>query len=174
MWYVSYGSNMSFARLASYLSGGTPAGGRVAHAGARDATPPARSLAIMLPGTVFFAGESRIWGGGRAYYDPDVPGRTPARAYLITVEQFDDIRAQEPPVYDRLLEVGVHDDIRMLTFTSSLGRSSATLNMPSDAYLATIAQGIHEAHGWDTATIQQYFDVVTRACSGDAEPPRVL
>ncbi|KAA0024829.1 hypothetical protein [Antrihabitans cavernicola] len=160
---------MSSARLAAYLRGGVAPGGKITHVGARDATLPMRSMPITLPGTVFFAGESRVWGGGRAYYDPTIPGSTPARAYLITAEQFDDVRAQEPPVYDRILELGVHDGIRMLTFSSELGRSSAALNPPSQPYLETIATGIREAHGWDTATIQHYFDGVTKACSGGEE-----
>lgn len=157
---------MSSARLAAYLAGGTPAGGRVAHVGARDATPPAQSVPILLPGTVFFAGESQVWGGGRAYYDPSVSGCTPARAHLVTVEQFDDIRAQEPPVYDRVLDLGMRDDVPMLTFTSTLGRSAVTTTAPSAAYVDTIAAGIREGHDWDSATIQRYFDEITGACSG--------
>lgn len=38
-----------------------------------------------------------------AFYDPDAGGRTPARAYLLTVGQFSDLAAQEmhrPPVSD--------------------------------------------------------------------------
>ena len=140
---------MSAARLACYLTGGCPPGGRLSHRGARDATLPTRSLAFTLPGRVFFAGESRVWGGGRAFYDPEVPGPTPARAYLVTAEQFDDIREQEPPVYDRLLEVGVRDGHPMLTFTSAHGSHDVAPTAPAKEYLRTIGEGVAEAHGWE-------------------------
>lgn len=97
VWYVSYGSNMASARLATYLGGGVPAGGSRHNPGARDATPPLRSAPVDLPGALYFAGESRQWGGGVAFYDHAATDRGPtcARAYLVTVGQFADIAAQE-------------------------------------------------------------------------------
>ena len=50
VWYVSYGSNMSAARLACYLEGGVRPGGTRANPGARDRTPPARDIPVDLPG----------------------------------------------------------------------------------------------------------------------------
>jgi hypothetical protein len=58
---------------------------------------------VEVPGAVYFATRSLVWGGGRAYYDPDARpeagggagGRALARAHLITAEQFSDIAAQE-------------------------------------------------------------------------------
>jgi hypothetical protein len=100
VWYVSYGSNMSADRLAVYLEGGKPPGGRRENPGARDSSPPRRSVPVDLPGALFFAGDSRQWGGGVAFYDHDAtaPGQggpTAARAYLVTAEQFADVAAQE-------------------------------------------------------------------------------
>ncbi len=100
VWYVSYGSNMSSARLTAYLEGGVPPGGRRRNPGARDDTPPRRSVPVDLPGALYFAGHSPQWGGGVAFYDHDVtdPERgvpTAARAYLLTAEQFTDVAAQE-------------------------------------------------------------------------------
>lgn len=161
VWYVSYGSNMSAARLACYLEGGCPPGGRRTYVGAKDSSAPQAIMPLTLPGTVFFAGESLTWGGGRAFYDPEVPGHTPARAYLLTEEQFEDVRAQEPPVYDRLLEIGVHAGVRMLTFTSRLGRSAVAPVPPSAAYMAMIGEGIREAHGWTNRQVAQYVERLT-------------
>jgi hypothetical protein len=74
---------------------------------------PARSVAVELPGTVYFATESPVWTGGRAFYDPNGTGGTGGtiraagtdaagagsgmwgRAHLLTAEQFSDIAAQE-------------------------------------------------------------------------------
>jgi hypothetical protein len=100
VWYVSYGSNMSAARLAAYLEGGVPPGGSRANPGARNNTLPRRSVPVDLPGALYFAGHSRQWNGGVAFYDHDAQapgdgGPTAARAYLITAEQFADVAAQE-------------------------------------------------------------------------------
>jgi hypothetical protein len=100
VWYVSYGSNMSADRLAVYLEGGVPAGGNRMNPGARDSSPPRRSVPVDLPGALYFAGQSRQWGGGVAFYDHDAQdagwgGPTAARAYLVTAAQFADVAAQE-------------------------------------------------------------------------------
>ncbi|MFB6441943.1 histone deacetylase [Streptomyces sp. NPDC056411] len=101
LWYAAYGSNMHLDRLTTYLTGGRPPGGLRSHPGCRDPRGPARSAPVMLPGLLYFATESRVWTGGRAFYDPDrapadgAPAELPARAYLLTTEQVSDIAAQE-------------------------------------------------------------------------------
>ncbi|GAB3950899.1 histone deacetylase [Micromonospora vulcania] len=95
VWYVAYGSNLHAARLAWYIGGGCPPGGRRTYPGCRDTRPPSRSVPVSLPGGIYFAGESGAWTGGMAFYDPRLPGVAAARAYLVTVEQFADIAAQE-------------------------------------------------------------------------------
>ncbi|WP_425681644.1 hypothetical protein [Micromonospora sp. DT31] len=103
LWYVAYGSNLHAARLDWYLRGGRPPGGLRAYPGCRDCRPPRRTVPALIPGGVYFAGESRAWTGGMAFYDPTLPGRAAARGYLVTVEQFADIAAQEmyrPPGAD--------------------------------------------------------------------------
>ncbi|MET8232912.1 histone deacetylase [Micromonospora sp. NPDC005298] len=95
VWYVAYGSNMHAARLAWYIGGGCPPGGRRTYPGCRDPRPPSRTLPVSLPGGIYFAGESLAWTGGMAFYDPQLPGVAAARAYLVTVEQFTDIAVQE-------------------------------------------------------------------------------
>lgn len=157
VWYVSYGSNMSRARLDCYLRGGCPAGRGWQHAGARDPNPPLDRAAIRLPGTVYFAGESIVWGGGRAFYDPDLAGDTAACAYLVTTEQFDDIRGQEPSCYDRILELGERGGVPLRTFTSALGRGDVVRVPPSEAYLETMATGLGEVFGWNSERAQAYL-----------------
>lgn len=174
VWYVSYGSNMSSARLACYLEGGCPPGGRRHHPGARDPRPPRHSAAVALPGSVYFAGESTQWGGGMAFYDHETPGPAAARAYLVTAQQFADIAAQEmsripdpndpieeiilggldpdlggrhhvgPGHYETLVEVGRISGAPMLTFTAPHGIDHVEHNPPSPAYLAMLAEGLNE------------------------------
>jgi hypothetical protein len=190
VWYVSYGSNMCAARLGCYLVGGRPPGGAVEYVGARDATPPADSMPVHLPGRLYFAGQSRTWGGGIAFYDHDVPGPTPARAYRITGAQFADVAAQEmhripepgdpleevvlggldagrheagPGHYETLVQVGEHEGLPMLTFTSPHGLDHVPHTRPRPAYLAMLEQGLGEAHGWDEQQSADYFATVVTA-----------
>ena len=189
LWYVSYGSNMSRRRLGSYIEGGRPPGSAVTYVGARDTTMPLADMAVTLPGSLYFAGESRTWGGGVAFYDHDSPGATAARAYRVTVSQFVDIAAQEmhripdpgdpletvllnglegarhqagPGVYETLIEVGRHDGLPMLTFTAPHGLAAVPHTPPRPAYLAMLAEGLREAHGWDQEQIDEYFAAVIR------------
>lgn len=192
---MSYGSNMSRRRLGSYIEGGRPPGSAVTYVGARDTTMPLADMAVTLPGSLYFAGNSRTWGGGVAFYDHDSPGATAARAYRVTVSQFVDIACQEmhripdpddpleavllnglegarhqagPGVYETLIEVGRHDGLAMLTFTSPHGRDAVPHTPPRPAYLAMLAEGLREAHGWDEEQIAEYFAARIRG-GGDGE-----
>ena len=185
VWYVSYGSNMSRSRLDCYLVGGRPPGARRTYPGARDHAPPVADAAVELPGRLYFAGESSVWGGGVAFYDHDAPGPTPARAYLITIDQFVDVAAQEmhrhpsaddplahvlaeglpdgrhvagPGRYETLIMVGTREGLPMLTFTAPHGSVEVTHTPPRPNYLAMLADGLREAHGWDSRRSAAYFD----------------
>ena len=154
VWYASFGTNLSRARLGCYISGGTPVGARRAYEGCRD-----------LPGHLRFAGESSVWGGGMAFYSPSGPGTVHARAYLLRLEQLVDLVAQEArhpvgtalvladtghtrhglsTVYDVLMDLGELDGHRLLTLSASRHHPLAP---PSAAYLRTMADGL--ADGFD-------------------------
>ena len=190
VWYVSYGSNMAVERLAVYLRGGIPPGSTRQHPGARDPTDPVADEPCRLAHRRYFAGRSRTWGGGGvAFVDPrEGSGDTPARRYLLTVEQFQDVWAQESgrPVgtplelmdrepatsalepgisavvgsggYDRLLVVGRIDGIAVVTFTSPQGPASLTPNPPSAPYRAMIAAGLGQSHGMTEAEAHAVID----------------
>lgn len=196
VWYVSYGSNMAESRLRCYLEGGTPPGGRRANPGARDPRPPRHSIGVELPGAVYFAGESRQWGGGVAFYDHATPGPAAARAYLVTAQQFADIAAQEmyrlpeaddpieevvlggldpelegrhhvgPGHYETLVEVGEVAGAPMLTFTAPHGFDAVEHADPSRVYLEMLAAGLREGHGWSENDIDEYFTRVRRESAG--------
>ncbi|MFJ4597978.1 histone deacetylase [Kitasatospora sp. NPDC088861] len=180
VWYAAYGSNLHAARLACYLRGGRPDGGARTYPGCRDRRPPRRDVATVLPGTLYFARESAVWGGGSGYYDPDAPGELPCRIYLVTASQFSDIAAQEmhrspgadldltralahgrdqrgPGRYETLVHAGALDGHPLLTFTASEGLAGAALNPPSAPYLRTLAAGLAESHGWSTRRCADYL-----------------
>jgi len=97
VWYCSYGSNLSKDRFLTYIKGGTPDGSASSHPGCRDKELPLEDIPIRFDGRMHFSGSSSRWGsGGVAFMDNnDNLGRALGRAYLITMEQFDDIAAQE-------------------------------------------------------------------------------
>jgi len=180
VWYTAYGSNTHAARLACYLAGGRPAGATRGYPGCRDGSPPRRSVPVELPGTVYFATRSPVWGGGRAFYDPAAPGGALARAHLITAEQFSDIAAQEmygepgtdldltevlatgrgtlgPGRYQTLVRAGTLEGIPMITLTAPWALADVPWTAPSAGYLAHLVAGLREAGAWDDATIADYL-----------------
>lgn len=97
VWYCSYGSNLSKDRFLTYIKGGTPDGSSTSHPGCRDKSLPLEDIPIRFEGRMHFSGSSFRWGsGGVAFMDnEDNLGRALGRAYNVTIEQFDDIAAQE-------------------------------------------------------------------------------
>jgi hypothetical protein len=171
---------MHAARFGIYLSGGQPPGGALVYLGCRDTREPERQVPVMLPGQLYFAGESKVWTGGMAFYDPTAAGTVPGRAYLVTAQQFADVAAQEmhreagtdldltevlargtarlgPGRYETLVRVGWLDELPMLTFTAPGRVKDADLNPPSAAYLRHLAAGLVEAHGWSADRIARYL-----------------
>jgi hypothetical protein len=122
-----------------------------------------------MPGRVTFAWHSPTWGGGLAFYDAGADGIVLARSYLLTVGQLTDVVAQEmwreptedldlgplllhgrhelgPGRYETLHRVGELDGRPVVTFTAS-DIDALGVRPPTDAYVATLARGLREAHG---------------------------
>ncbi|WP_130800333.1 histone deacetylase [Streptomyces otsuchiensis] len=189
MWYAAYGSNLHVERFDRYRLGGAHPGGARVYPGFRDPAPPLRTVPLTLPGLVYFATESPVWGGGRAFYDPDAAGEVAARGYLLGREQFADLLAQEmycPPGegpapdidgavargrarlgdgrYETLVRAGEVDGLPVLTFTAPWGHRDVPGNAPSAVYLRQLAAGLVAAHGWTAQRAGRYL----AACPGAA------
>jgi hypothetical protein len=179
LWYVAYGSNLLLDRFRCYLVGGRPAGGNRTYPGCRDRSDPQAIVAMEILGALYFAGRSRMWAGGMAFYDGRGDGLVAARAYLITMSQFSDVTAQEmrrapgvdldvmgmgahgyravgPGPYDTVVGLGSRERLPMMAITAS-DRADQTLAPPSHPYLGAIAAGLREAHGWSSARIGAYL-----------------
>ncbi len=179
IWYTSYGSNMHLDRLAAYIQGGRPPGASREYPGCRNPAMPARSIPVELTGAMYFATESPVWGGGRAFYDPQVTGRVLARAHLVTAQQFADIAAQEmyrePGTdldlgdvlmrgraslgggrYETLVCAGQVDDVPVLTFTAPWSMSDVQWVPPSADYVRFLASGLLAAGVWDMEAVASY------------------
>ncbi|MFD3548516.1 histone deacetylase [Streptomyces sp. NPDC058655] len=180
VWYTSYGSNMHMDRLAFYIAGGTPPGASLSHPGCRDHRAPERSVPVELDGRLYFATESVMWTGGRGFYDPAAPGRTRARAHLVTAQQFSDIAAQEmyrepgtdldlsavlrsgraelgPGRYETLICPGVLEGVPVLTFTAPWAMDDVEWAAPSAAYVKYLAAGMLETGPWDERSVADYL-----------------
>jgi hypothetical protein len=182
IWYVAYGSNLSRERFCKYLEGGQPEGSERNYPGCRDTSDAVDSFGLLIAGGVYFAGQSSGWRAGMAFYDARATGEVAARAYLITTEQFVDVLAQEtrrPPGmtldleplfqgdsystgvggYPLLVRVGERGGLPLVTFTRA--RTTASLLVaPSAPYLAAMAIGLHEAHGWSEVQINRYLSAL--------------
>jgi hypothetical protein len=175
VWYASFGTNLSRARLGCYLAGGMPVGARRAYEGCRDRTGPRDHRTLDLRGHLRFAGESTVWGGGMAFYSPDDEGTVHARAYLLRLEQLVDLVAQESrhpvgttlvladaghtrhglsKVYDLVMDLGQLDGHRLLTLSASRYHPP---NPPSGAYVRTMADGLSDGFDLDADALVAYL-----------------
>ncbi len=175
VWYAAFGSNLSTARLACYLRGGTPRGAARAYEGCRDPAPPREQRNITITGSLRFAGASRVWGGGTLFFDPGGRGAVIARAYLLRLEQFGDLVAQEgrhpvgrplvlagtgptrhglSQVYDVVVDLGELGGNRLLTLSSS---HDHPINAPSEPYVRTLLDGLAEGFALDAEARIDYL-----------------
>lgn len=170
-WYAAYGSNMAAERLRAYLEGASPdsaLGVRFGvHRGCTDPTPPRADRWVTLDRAVTFRGRSRRWDGGVAFLDlhPTPGTTTPARAWLLGLDQVAELFAQEarlagppdlgtvaasPPGttlsigggwYDTVLRLPDLDGTPTLTVTTA---QSLPPTGPTSLYRAVIAAGLAE------------------------------
>ena len=176
VWYVAYGSNLHAARFNCYISGGRPPGAHRTYLGCRDKSRPRQDIRIRLAGGLTFAGESTVWGGGMAFYNPHADGELAARAYLLTFGQLSDVVSQEARrpvgndlsldsgadrqwptsshVYETLLHLSDRDGLPMFTITSLQNLDPTP---PSASYLRTMVNGLGEAFGWTADARVQYL-----------------
>lgn len=149
VWYAAYGSNTDEKRFLYYIRGGTYPGNGKQYTGCRDKTPPIASMPVQLHYERYFAKRSPGWDmKGVAFLDMDRPGVTRGRAYLITREQYQDIRNQEGPNwYNEDALLGTYHGIPVRTL-SHISRISPE-NEPADDYLRVVKQAARDLGGYD-------------------------
>jgi hypothetical protein len=184
VWYAAYGSNLSRDRLDCYLNGGRPDGATHTYPGCRTPAPPSGDVPGDIEGELAFGGWSQTWGGGVAFVRAKAGAMTKARFYLLLLEQFEDIVAQEnwlipgsvviepseeqivldgEHTYRLVLPVGHRDGKPILTISQLAATETAPPTLP---YLAHIAEGLRESHGMSAAAIVAYL-----ASAPGAPPP---
>ncbi|XP_074570290.1 histone deacetylase 5-like [Curcuma longa] len=99
VWYASYGSNMWKPRFLCYIEGGKVQGMTVPCCGSLDKSLPRGIIWKVLPHRLLFGRSyTRTWGkGGVAFLNPerDTSEKAHLCMYRITLEQFNDLLAQE-------------------------------------------------------------------------------
>ena len=133
VWYACYGTNVSESRFMKYIND------------CRDKTPPTASKPFYFPHPIYFAGKSRTWENkGSAFLDDGASGRAYGRIYLITAEQYEDVKRMEGRRYSKKLSLGSVEGIPVVSFTSPVPRSKQQENAPSLEEFDTILQGYLE------------------------------
>lgn len=101
---------------------------------------PLDSKRINIPFERYFAEKSSSWNNsGVAFIDPEREGETIGRMYLITKDQYEEVKVQEGPAwYGYEVPLGKYNGIPVVTFTSSFRRQETE---PCEAYLKTISDG---------------------------------
>lgn len=133
VWYAAYGSNINQERFMRYIKRCT------------DPTPPEKSMSITLPYDIYFASKSRTWHGKAvAFLDDTKSGKSLGRMYLITREQFDSVKSNEGPKYQKEIFLGMEEGIPVYTITSTEKRTDP--GTPAMDYLETILTGLKETY----------------------------
>ncbi len=184
VWYASFGSGLSIENFMTFIEGGKMDGADRICVGCRDKTAPKKSMFLSLPYDLVFAGQSSTHSGGLAILGTDRSSKshTIARAYLITVEQFEDIAAQEnfqtesirlpltaairaghatikgikgTRTYDELLYCGEYDRMPMFSLTSLKPHSQYTA--PNPFYTQSLCKGLSQHPELNAKTAIEYL-----------------
>lgn len=180
IWYAAYGSNLLEERFLAYLRGGTVSGSSKVESGARNSDDPMAAVPYMVPRRLGFGYKSTRWnGGGVCFVDPALPADghdTYGRAWLITVEQLEDVWAQEngdqagPSIdIDDLITAGfVHRDrnygrVELLGHLDGHPIATITcntlpeLNGADISYLQIVGRGLMETWNLDPDETAKYL-----------------
>lgn len=184
VWYATFGSGLYKDNFMSGIKGGKLDGAKRPYTGCRDKSAPLKDMFISLPHELSFSGSSYMWlDGGHATLDvrKSSKAHTIARAYLITIEQFEDLAAQEngqteavrlplskairsghatignikgARVYDELLYCGQQDRIPIFSLTNIGPRGP--FSSPSPEYTRALCKGLSQNPVLDIQAVIDY------------------
>jgi len=169
VWYLSYGSNMFEERFLCYIQGNKYKDNAKKEQGCRDNSLPIKAKEHMIENKLYFTKQSSRWQNmGVSFVEPRPShhGKTYAKMYLITQEQFEDVVKQENAIdvnsdividydqldkeesqliyqenwYGLLLKIGEEDGYPMYTFTAPTAPNHYV--KPSRQYLYSLLKGV--------------------------------
>jgi hypothetical protein len=133
VWYACYGSNLYSERFYEYIKECT------------NKTLPREDMPFTIPYPLYFAKFSTRWRGAIAFigHIRDDAESSLGRIWLITEEQFEEIKMQEGPNYTREIELGNYRTYPIKTFTNEREIENAP---PSKTYLEVIEHGLRQTY----------------------------
>jgi succinyl-diaminopimelate desuccinylase len=182
VWYATYGSGLSKENFMCMIRGGTLEGSTRTYDGCIDKSAPLRDTFMYLPYALYFSGECVAWGGGHVCVMPEPsPGaHTIARAYLVTIQQFEQLAGQQNqrsiatrlPIkeamqkghatmyngesdYDELVYCGERDGYPIFTVTAT--KAHMPYVAPSEAYAKLLLKGLSENAQLSKADAVEYL-----------------
>lgn len=168
VWYVSYGSNMLYDRFRTYIEGGSFEAGGLYNFPCKDTSEPIEIRTLEIPYDMYFGNSSGSWDGcGVSFLDTTKKGKALGVAYLITIEQFEHIAAEENGGrfpdgtgywYEDIIILGELDGYELITITNNKLRK---YHDPCEDYLKTLIRGIKE--NWPNMT-QKEIDTYLNSC----------
>jgi gamma-glutamylcyclotransferase (GGCT)/AIG2-like uncharacterized protein YtfP len=135
VWYACYGSNINKERFMRYIEG------------CSDKTPPRDERPFIFDNPIYFSNNSPSWDyKGVAFLDINKKGKSFGKIYLITKEQFEEIKLQEGSNrnwYGKTVCLGSLDGIPVKTITKEERTSDV---IPSPRYIDVIKKGIQDTY----------------------------
>lgn len=159
VWYACYGSNINYERLLYYINGDKNEKYGTSY-GCRDKSLPLEERQYIFNNPIYFASNSKKWGGGIAFLDYEHNGKSYGKIYKIKISQFIDILQQEQrnKLYDTILLVDYIENLPIFTFTAK-HKLYDLLNEPSDKYIEVINKGLHNLYKHlSEDEIKSYFE----------------
>ncbi len=99
---------------------------------------------MLIRHNIYYAKKAKSWNNqGVAFLDYENDGICMGRMYLITKEQYEDVKRQEGPWYDYEVYLGTCDNYPIFTFTNKVKLAAVK---PSTQYLDVIRAGLKETY----------------------------
>lgn len=144
VWYVCYGSNLKYERFMKYIENCT------------DKSEPICREIITIPYELYFAEHSERWNGAKAFIDLNQRRLTFGAKYLITKEQYEQIKNQEGSSYRTNVDLGEDKfGIKQVSFTQT--KYDRDGSKPSQEYINVIRDGLKENYGFDDLVSYDYI-----------------
>ncbi len=149
IWYACYGSNILERRFMLYIHGGKDDffGVEISQEGCTNKNLPKKIKQNKIPYKLYFAKNSQRWNGGIGFVNNEKSENefSLGRTYLITEEQFNDIKKQEGgELYSKTIELGMMEGYPIKSFTNPTDLNPKT--KPSPEYLKVIINGLKETY----------------------------
>lgn len=158
VWYVGYGSNLLEERFMLYIKGGSNIRLGLKCPGSSNKKNPLDQVPYEIPYDMYFAMKSSKWENkGVSFLDTDKKGFSYGKAYLITYEQYLDVRKLEGSGWydNNKLLLGYMDEMPVYTITHS---SRLTKVLLGNKYKSVLIDGLKETYGLSLKEIDKYIN----------------